>query len=357
MRTAARSATPQTDPDAVGNDLKIDSSNLVVGRVGAEADHEHLPDGVRRDERDPADARAQPAARAGARRRPTGRARAATARLTVRDSGVQGEDLNLIWPSDASRRPRTTAQILVVENTPRAVPHGIVDAPNGWVNLRAGDNMTLGNDAAPIATSSGHACGTTCPDAWLDPLTRSDPLGNTQVLAAKWIDIYGDFHGPARTRTTASARSCTCTGRSRPARSARGTGCAAEINPGRDCNVDADLRQHRRRHDHVRPDVPRRAHDRLRLERAELHRAHDRRLRQRRRAEGGRLPRTSSSSTACRRRSTRRSAETIGGDVRAAHTPDARRPGRHRHLRRSTRPAARRASAPTRSPARSATTT
>ncbi len=46
--------------------------------------------------------------------------------------------------------------------------------PAGWILLRVGDNITLGN-TAPIA------------------LSISDPAGNTQVLAGRWIDIYGDY--------------------------------------------------------------------------------------------------------------------------------------------------------------------
>ena len=178
-----------------GNDFKIDSSNLVVGRVGAKAAHSiFLMETVATS--------ATPASRAlnllyaqafGAGT--TGPCPCGDGiRITVRDSAVLGEDLDLIWPS-AITPFQNNGQILVVENTPQVVPHGIIDAPAGWVNLRAGDNITLGGAAAPIATSTGHACGTTCPDAWLDPAAKTDALGNTQVLAGKWIDIFGDFHG------------------------------------------------------------------------------------------------------------------------------------------------------------------
>ena len=89
-------------------------------------------------------------------------------RLTVREgAGATStiEDLNLLQP---------TGTILVVENAPRTIPHGLINAPAGWILLRVGDDVTTGN-TAPIATSI------------------TDAAGNTQILGGKWIDIFGDF--------------------------------------------------------------------------------------------------------------------------------------------------------------------
>ena len=193
----------QTSPDAVGNDFKIDSSNLVVGRVAAEADNSvFLTESVQTNPSSPTRALNLLLAQAfGAGNNgpcPCGNG----VRITVLDSSAQGEDLNLIWPSDSVTPAQNNGKILVVENVPRTIPHGLVNAPNGWVNLRAGDNITLGNSAAPIASGGVHSCTGTCLDAWMDPLSTGDSAGNTQVLAGKWIDIYGDFHA-----VTAAARS------------------------------------------------------------------------------------------------------------------------------------------------------
>jgi len=135
-------------PDATGNDLKIDSGNLTPSVVGVEADQSiYLTEIL------------------GALNLRLGQALVGDIRLTVREAAGQGEDLNLLQP---------TGPILVVENATRTIAHGLINAPSGWVLLRAGDNITLGN-TAPIATSV------------------ADATGNTQVLAGKWIDIFGDY--------------------------------------------------------------------------------------------------------------------------------------------------------------------
>src|SRR5207302_9291576 len=90
--------------DAVGNDLKIDSSNLVTGRVGAEADGSiYLTETVL------------------SMNVLLAQALNGNVRLTVRDSGVQGEDLNLIHPSNSVFADQNESAILIVENAPRTI--------------------------------------------------------------------------------------------------------------------------------------------------------------------------------------------------------------------------------------------
>jgi hypothetical protein len=140
---------PTTGPDATGNDLKIDSGHLVdPSVVGAEADSSiYLTETE------------------GALNLRLARAIGGDIRLTVREHAGTGDDLNLLQP---------IGTILVVENMPRPIPHGLVHALVGFVLLRVGDNITTG-DAAPIATDT------------------TDAAGNVQILAGKWIDVYGDF--------------------------------------------------------------------------------------------------------------------------------------------------------------------
>ena len=222
------------DPDAVGNDLKIDSSNLTVGRVSAQASNSiFVTESVATNAATPSRALNLIFAQAQNSGVNDG------IRITVIDSSAHGEDLNLIWPSDTPAPAQNNGKVLVVENTPQPMAHGLVDAANGWVDLRAGDNITLGGAAAPISKSAGHACGTTCPDSWLDPTTRGDTVGNTQVLAAKWIDVYGDYHGAGADPDAGFGSIMHLHGTITPGplTGTPSTGCAAEINPGRDCNV------------------------------------------------------------------------------------------------------------------------
>ncbi|HEV8460189.1 MAG TPA: Calx-beta domain-containing protein [Gaiellaceae bacterium] len=226
----------QTNPDAVGNDLKIDSSNLVVGRVGAEADQSiFLTETVATNVATPTRALnlllAQALGTGSSAPCPCG----SGVRITVLDSAFQGEDLNLIWPSDAVTPAQNNGKILVVENAPRTIPHGLVNAPSGWVDLRAGDNITLGNAAAPTSSGGVHSCTGTCLDAWMDPLSTGDAAGNTQVLAGKWIDVYGDFHGSSPDPDTGFGSVMHLHGTITPGPLAGA--CVNEINPGRDCNV------------------------------------------------------------------------------------------------------------------------
>ena len=104
----------------------------------------------------------------------------------------------------------------------------------------------------------------------------------------------------------------------------------AEIDAGPRLQHHPDLRQRRHRHDQLRPDLPRRPDPRLRLAAPTLHGAHAAGCTASTRA-GAATAKTSSSSTSSRRCSTRLSTSDRR-DVRAA-TPDARRPGRHRHVR------------------------
>ncbi|MGH3369916.1 MAG: hypothetical protein ACRDPR_07925, partial [Nocardioidaceae bacterium] len=144
-------ATLPGGPDGLGNDLKIDSSNLVDGKVALEASNSIYVTEI--DEE---------------LNLLLARALGGNVRLTVRDSAAQGEDLLLVQP---------TSKYLVVENAPTTVTNGLVNAA-GWVLLRVGDNVTL--DSTVGFTPAA-------PDAADPPLT-------TQITAGTWIDVYGD-HG------------------------------------------------------------------------------------------------------------------------------------------------------------------
>jgi len=79
-------------------------------------------------------------------------------RFTVRDSANNSfgisSDLNLL----------NSGSVLFLENAPESITHGLINAVTGSILLRVGDNVT------------------------------TDPLGNSQILAGKNIDIFGDFH-------------------------------------------------------------------------------------------------------------------------------------------------------------------
>ena len=148
-------------PDAVGNDLKIDSSHLVTGRLGAEADiGVFLTETV------------------GALNVLLAQALTGNVRLTVRDTNALDENLNLIHPSDSVHAAQNDGQILVVENAPQTVPVGLINAPatgslnTGWILLRVGDNVTTGASLVPNPS-------------------------NTLITAGSWIEIFGDYHGTA----------------------------------------------------------------------------------------------------------------------------------------------------------------
>jgi hypothetical protein len=89
-------------------------------------------------------------------------------RLTVRESALSGEDLNLL-PSGATLVDETGGQPNT--NFSRPVANGQIVAPNGWILLRVGDNVT------------------------------TDP--NSFIRAGKWIDICGDYR-----RTTGATNIC-----------------------------------------------------------------------------------------------------------------------------------------------------
>ena len=353
------------NPDAVGNDLKIDSSNLVVGRVAARGRQQHLPDRVAADEPVVTDPRAQPAARPGLRRREQRpvpvRQRV---RITVLDSAAQGEDLNLIWPSDsvdagAEQREDPGRRERAADDPARARQR----AERLGRTSRAGDNITLGNAAAPICDRRrAHAAPARASTRGWIRSRRSDAAGNTQVVAGKWIDItvtstpspaarpdstgFGTvmhLHGtitpgPAQRRARARPRSTR-------AATATSRGSSATPTPTRSTST--------------RPSSAAARASSARTRRPARRTTQRPALASTRRAA---TARTSSPSTSCRRCSTRRanSRRDAGNRERRRRCrphADARRPGRHRHLRRSTPPAASRASARTRSPARPATTT
>ncbi|MFN2609691.1 MAG: hypothetical protein ABR507_02275, partial [Actinomycetota bacterium] len=203
----------QTNPDALGNDLKVDSSNLVTGRLGAEADQSiFLTETVGALNV----LLAQALGTGNNAPCPCGNG----VRLTVRESAIQGEDLNLIHPSDTINADQNEAAILVVENTKRDIVvtnpstnSPSINALNGWILLRAGDNVNLGATLPFAATDAARIAN------------------NTKVLAGKWIDIFGDFNNLDPGFGSVMHLNGTITpGVLSPA-------CIAEINPGRDCNI------------------------------------------------------------------------------------------------------------------------
>ena len=94
-----------------------------------------------------------------------------------------------------------------------------INALNGWILLRVGDNITFG------ASLAGRC-----------HRRRPHPQ-NTKVFAGKWIDIYGDsdsFTFPSQGDAELRQRHAL------PRHDHAGNaddGCRDEINPGRDCNV------------------------------------------------------------------------------------------------------------------------
>ena len=116
------------------NDLEVDSQYYAPGTIAARAtNHIYLTE-------------VDKAARVVLLQALTG-----DVRFTVRESDVQGEDLNLL-PSGAA---------LFIENAPETVGHGLVNTPQGTVMLRVGDNI------------------------------NTDP--NAQILAGHNVNIFGDF--------------------------------------------------------------------------------------------------------------------------------------------------------------------
>ena len=156
------------------------------------------------------------------------------------------------------------------------------------------------------------------PDAWLDPLTRNDAVGEHALSPASGSTSTATTASPLADSDAGSAPSCTCTARSRPASSSR---LRRRDEPGPRMQRHADLRQRRRRHGRLRPDVPRRPDARL-GSMAPTCTWHTRATARTSCMAGpAGTARTSSASTSCRRRSTRRTPEVVGGgDVVAAHT-------------------------------------
>ena len=199
------------NPDATGDDVKIDSSVAVVGRVGLQSDH-----GIYVTETSgPLNVLfANSTGHGGDAATRTGAGTGDGIRLTTTDTAAQGEDINLIDPSDVASPAQHGKAVLFVQNTAVTIPHGVILAPTAWIMLRSADNVNLGAAGVPIATST------------------SDATGNTQVIGGLWIDVYGDFHLGGTDPDNAYGTVMTLNGTITP-----GGGCASEIDPGRDCNV------------------------------------------------------------------------------------------------------------------------
>ena len=249
---------PPADPDDLTNDLKIDSghgdtqhpSTTIVGRVGIETEND-----IYLTETD------------GALNVLVAQSLSGNVRLSVREHSGQGDDLNLLLPSHDGQH--ITDTIVPTQNdwailidytgptTPTALPtnakrdivvsnpatDGTIDSPsinaeNGWILLRVGDNVTLGG----LSTSN-------YPDAHLsgspNALTDAQRIAqNTKVVAGKWIDVHGDYNiyspspdGGGQLDTgwgTVMHLHGTITPGPLTTSS---PDCRDEINPGRDCNV------------------------------------------------------------------------------------------------------------------------
>ncbi|MBK5565794.1 hypothetical protein [Ensifer sp. SSB1] len=81
-------------------------------------------------------------------------------RITVRETGVQGENLDLLHSGSARFSEDGATFPTFQADAERLIPHGQIFAEKGNVQLRVGDNVTLDS--------------------------------NSEILAAKRIDIYGD---------------------------------------------------------------------------------------------------------------------------------------------------------------------
>ncbi|HEY3921306.1 MAG TPA: carbohydrate-binding protein, partial [Gaiellaceae bacterium] len=235
--TGGSVGTRGANPDATGNDVKIDSSHLRTGRVGLEAD-----DGIYVTETTGALNLILAKAFGTGSNAATSTSNCSGGcgdgiRLTVRDSGAQGEDFNLIDPSDTITPAQNGRSVLFAENAPTAVPHGLVDAPDAWIVIRAGDNVTLGSTSAPISTGGGADVA-----GWSAASSVNDSSGNTQIIGGLWIDIEGDYYATAtdpdvgfgtvmNLHGTITPGTLTTTG------GPNNDGCASEIDPGRDCNI------------------------------------------------------------------------------------------------------------------------
>jgi Bacterial Ig-like domain/RTX calcium-binding nonapeptide repeat (4 copies) len=202
--------TPST-PDASGNDVKIDSGVAVVSRVGLSSDH-----GIYVTETSgPLNILFASSTGTGydAASR-TGTGSGDGIRLTTTDTAAQGEDINLIDPSNVASPAQHGGTVLFTQDSPITIAHGLIEAPTAWIMLRSADNVNLGAAGVPIATST------------------SDASGNTQILGGLWIDVYGDYHLSGSDPDSTYGTVMTLNGTITP-----GGGCATEIDPGRDCNI------------------------------------------------------------------------------------------------------------------------
>jgi RTX calcium-binding nonapeptide repeat (4 copies) len=135
-----------TNPQANGNnDLEIDSQAYAYGRIAARA-----TGSIYLTETLPTTASTFNDAQV-VLLQSLGTAGISNVRFTVRESAAQGEDLNLLAFGPA----------LFLENATETIAHGLINAANGSILLRVGDNIT------------------------------TDP--NSQILASRNVDIYGDF--------------------------------------------------------------------------------------------------------------------------------------------------------------------
>ncbi|HEY3484752.1 MAG TPA: hypothetical protein VGK49_05170, partial [Ilumatobacteraceae bacterium] len=133
---------PPGQEDSIRNDVKIDSGHgdtqnpgdVIVGRVGLEAAGSiHVTE------------------TSGALNVLIAQALNGDVRLSVREHAGQGDDLNLIHPHDTVSATQNEHAILLVENAKRdiVVSNPTLNSPsinalNGWILLRVGDNVTLG---------------------------------------------------------------------------------------------------------------------------------------------------------------------------------------------------------------------
>ena len=213
---------PPGSEDQVGNDLKIDSghgdtqhpSTVIVGRVAVEAVDIYLT------ETD------------GALNVLLAQALSGNVRLTVREHAGQGDDLNLIHPSDSVFATQNEHAMLIdysgvanvkrdvtVANAASVLNSPSINALGGWILLRVGDNVTLGA-SLPLATSDA------------DRLAK-----NTRVVAGKWIDVYGDSDAPTFPGQLDAGWGTVMHLHGTVTPGTLSAACRDTINPGRECNV------------------------------------------------------------------------------------------------------------------------
>ena len=172
------------DPSG-GNDLKIDSHNDAPGTIGAEATDNIDLTQV-----------------SGNAQVVLIEALTGDVRFTVRQSGVSGEDLNLL---------NSAGSVLFLSNTPQAVPNRLIDAPLGSVTLRVGGDVTVGPNAQILAGDNITVDGDFARVAELSGgVSVSDPLPSIGTIvtvegtidAGESIAIYGGINPDITAVTT-----------------------------------------------------------------------------------------------------------------------------------------------------------